>query len=670
MIPGPLPSLHLQGISRLAKLTVAGLFALIVVLSFQQIYSPDIGFHLKGGAWIVEHRSFPSTDPFTYTASTHEYVDLHWMYQVLIFTVDTFAGEFGLVLLNSLLLLMSFGILLLRSVRKAPLSRLSSWHVMFFLAVWTVSYLFEVRPHVLSWVYLNLLLLLLEEYYDGRSNYLWWIPLLMLLWTNSHSLFVMGWLILGCFALGTCVRDQKFWTPLVPVTIVSVAVSFLNPYFLRGIALPFQQFGFLHGGNVFKETIGEYASPMNFDFYTANGHFTIFQPLLPFHLFFLLVCIAFLFRLKKITFHELLLFLFFGYLAVKGLRNIGNFVFVVFPATVYWLQKTSPSTGDAVEGRTIFGRIRDFWNSGSVQIACGAVTIVVSALFILAAVNGSYYISFRSNRRFGYRYSKVSLPVEAASFIVDKKLSGRILNDFGFGGYFINTLPQQVYMDGRNEVIGESLYLEYSRMWRPVDKQPLLDKYKPEIVAFPYQQEFLWVHFLKGNPQWRLAHVDPMAAVYVTAKSPSEVAAVDSLFYTNAYHRIDESRIDSILSDSSSRGNPLFSFREHYYPLSELDLSTFCYYNDWFDAAVQIGLNGLERTTVDCPEMFYNLGHYFFEKKDFRRSAACYRRFLKTNTDGLAEARVAGILSGQIPGAADSASGGQSGSRKPDNSSH
>ncbi|MFN3344045.1 MAG: hypothetical protein ACK412_00150 [Chloroherpetonaceae bacterium] len=47
----------------------------------------DIGFHLHGGKWIWQHRAFPDKDAYTYTVPNNDYIDLHWLYQLLMFGV-------------------------------------------------------------------------------------------------------------------------------------------------------------------------------------------------------------------------------------------------------------------------------------------------------------------------------------------------------------------------------------------------------------------------------------------------------------------------------------------------------------------------------------------------------------------------------------------------------
>ena len=87
----------------------------IFILSLRQLSDPDLGFHLKYGKWIVENLRFPSTDQSTYTVSDHPYVDLHWLFQVMLYGVYSLTGYPGLSLfVCSLTLLLSL-LLLLRS---------------------------------------------------------------------------------------------------------------------------------------------------------------------------------------------------------------------------------------------------------------------------------------------------------------------------------------------------------------------------------------------------------------------------------------------------------------------------------------------------------------------------------------------------------------------------
>jgi len=212
-----------------------------------------------------------------------------------------------------------------------------------------------------------------------------------------------------------------------------------------------------------------------------------------------------------------------------------------------------------------------------------------------AIVTNAYYLNDRSNNRFGFRYNEHSQPTEAAEFLRRNKLEGRILNQFTLGGFLIGAIPQRVFIDGRNEVMGDRLFAEYSILWGGIDKKPLLDKYNPEIVIIPHQTEFLWVHYMRKDTLWRLVHFDELAAIYLKKGYADSVASIDASDRPRGYQQLQGSRIDSVLRRSDAPAISLLSYRERYFPQKEVGLSTFCYYDDAFEAGIQYGLNALLR---------------------------------------------------------------------------
>ncbi len=624
------------------------LLALVVAFSFCEIYSEDLGFHLRAGEWILQNLKFPGKDVFTYTASTHDYVDMYWLYQVVLSVINKSGGEFGLVASNALLIAASFLIVLVRIGRQRKLAETANWQFLLLIAIMAMAFQFGIRPHVLSWIFLNVILLVLDDFSHGRGNHLYLLPVVMVLWTNTHTLFILGWIVVGSYAAGIAWRENKLWTPVTKYALLSIAVSFVNPYFAKGVWMPFYQFQFLQRYNVFKSVITEYVSPLNVSSYFYNGHFYLFQPLLGFHIFFVLSAVAFLRRLRRIALHDLLIYGFFLYIGINAVKNIGFFVFAVLPATVGGLQSAGGLSGGANPGKFLVRWVRSVWTSWTsarAQAVVNILTIGAAIVLMLAIVTDAYYINFRSDFRFGYHFNNYIVPTKAASFIRENKLDARIVNHFSFGGFLIHAIPQQVFIDGRNEVMGESLVTAYFRYWVPVNKKPLLDEFNPKIVIFPYQNAFLWVHYFTEDTTWRLSYVDELAAVYLKNGYAEKIPPFHTGDLLSGYERIDTSRIDSILKRPYPAAPPFYLLKKWYFPQKEIAVSTFCYYDDDFGAAIQIGLNGLLRSTVPCPEAYYNLGHYFFQVKDYTRAAYCYQRFLETNFDGVASERLAEIRS-------------------------
>lgn len=627
---------RLNGPSAAQWAALLSLLLLAMAFAWRRISGHDIGFQIAGGDWIIRNLRFPAKDMFSTTAADLDYIDLHWIYQVTVSLTRKLFGEFGLVAENAVLIAAAFFIAFLRTVRTRKWNELAAWQIVFFLGIWSVAVLFELRPHTFSWIYFNLLLLILDEAMDGRRRMLWLVPVIMLLWANTHSLFVLGWLVLGCYVVGSLWTTRTLKDPLIVVAVLSVAAPFLNPYGVRGVMLPFIQFGQLQAGSLFKETIKELASPLNPDAYMTNGSFVLFQPLFPFHLFLLVSFAAFFRRLKRVRMHELLLFLFFAYLGLTAVKNIGFFIFAALPMTIDGLSGPVPDRpGQAETEAPPLPR-----RGPAILHSLDWVTAGASVILITAIITNAYYINFRSNDRFGYRYNNLTLPVEASGFLREHHLDGTLLNHFDFGGFFIQALPQKVSIDGRNELYGDERYARYSLLWALPDKKPILEQYNPDIVAFPHHDEFLWVHYLTNDTTWRLAYVDELAAIYLRRGYADSVPAVRNDRYTGGFEPISEERIDGLLRRNDPAAWSLLPPRLQYFPQVEFGLSNFCYFADRFDEAVQMTLNGMLRCTVPCPEAYYNLGHYFFEKKDYRRSAYCYGRFLLTNFDPVARQRL------------------------------
>ncbi|MBI1804873.1 MAG: hypothetical protein HY033_13060 [Ignavibacteriae bacterium] len=636
-------------LSSISLVTTCTLLLLVVIVAFREICDPDIGFHLRAGEWILEHFKFPDKDPFTYTVSQNDYVDMYWLYQSIMATVNKISGEFGLVLSNALLIAASFAIVLLRLHRKQSIDTISSWSLVLFTGIWATAILFEPQPQTFSWLYLNLILLVLDDYYERGESRLFLLPVIMLLWTNSHTIFVLGWFVVGAYVVSITWRDRKIWTPLTVYAILSIAVSFINPYFAKGVGFPFSQYQLLQTLSVFKNTIAENGSPLSLDGYTVNGQFVLFQPLFAFHSFLLLSVVAFLRRLGRVQLHEVIIFGLFLYIAVLGVKNIGYFVFGTLPMTVYGFGRDSSAKDSVASDETMqqpMNRFSRWWNSAQARLAVNGVSVGMSIILMVTIITNAYYLNYRSNDRFGYRYNPYTLPVKAAQFLRDNKLEGKILNHFSFGGFLIHAIPQKVFIDGRNEVMGEELFGEYYTHWNLVNKKPFLNKYQPEIVIFPHQNDFLWVHYFRQDSTWRLVYADELSAIYLKNGYANHVSRLDSTVLMRHFPQIVGAQVDSILQREYPGSPSLLSFKERYFPQQEIGLSTFCYYDDRFDAAIQIGLNGLARSTVPCPEMYYNLGNYFWEKKDFAHSAYCYERILRTNSEQLARGRLAQIRSG------------------------
>jgi hypothetical protein len=84
--------------------------------------------------------------------------------------------------------------------------------------------------------------------------------------------------------------------------------------------------------------------------------------------------------------------------------------------------------------------------------------------------------------------------------------------------------------------------------------------------------------------------------------------------------------LDSVLRRNFQRGGFDPFIRDQYFPVRESELSAFCSDNGWDRLAIRYAAEGIKRTTVPCPEIFYNLSIFFQKLGDRDRAELCLRR--------------------------------------------
>ncbi|MBK7669125.1 MAG: hypothetical protein IPJ32_18345 [Sphingobacteriaceae bacterium] len=248
-------------------------------MGLQKNYSPDVGFHLQSAQWMVDNKTIIKQDFFTYTSMGRNYFDMQWLYQFVLFFFNKFGGDKLLVVVNAILISTAVFIVWLRYKQEIG-SKFNTalFVIVLLIAIQPLS--FEIRPHVFSWIYLSVLLLILSNYKAGKTKQLVFIPLVMLLWVNSHSLSVLGLVVISIYVVGDYLERKKADKTLLKFGGVSLLVFLINPYFTDGLLFPLEQFNILKGQAYQKLYIGELQTPFTFAEYKKEGWAYIFSPLL------------------------------------------------------------------------------------------------------------------------------------------------------------------------------------------------------------------------------------------------------------------------------------------------------------------------------------------------------------------------------------------------------
>jgi hypothetical protein len=114
------------------------------------------------------------------------------------------------------------------------------------------------------------------------------------------------------------------------------------------------------------------------------------------------------------------------------------------------------------------------------------------------------------------RQVKDGNPVKALEYIKHSGLSGRILNDYLYGGYLIWAAPQfQVFIDGRGDIFESTGVLAEYLDWLGLQTNPhlLLEKYHIDFCLL--SQGAPVGRVLPLLPGWKLVYSDQLSKVFV-----------------------------------------------------------------------------------------------------------------------------------------------------------
>lgn len=455
----------------------AFLFAFSLVLVNPKEIGVDLWHHLKTGKRIVEHRSIPRQDIYSYTAKDHPWINHQWLAEVIFSKVYQWSGAKGLIFLKATLIALTFFLLCLNiqtRCQNALLSLAFSCTAYFFL-----SGFFILRPFLFSWIYFLLTPLLIQS---RKKKYL--APL-MTLWANTHAAFPTGLMLVFIDSIQKAVerdgaaKQTIFKSFTLP--IVCVVFTLINPY-----TFSLYYFVFTNVSSpILLSNIQEWFSP---DFHEqANLFFELLllAPLL------IGICVSF-------SFKDYLLLIFFAHLSLFAQRNIPFYLFIVLPYV-----------SQSVEQRFTF----------FLKPVTHPYKIVSAFLLILIFIQ---MISFeRFSRKPNSLWSLLDenyYPLESMpalrSILADK--NQKLFHSYNWGGYLIWTLKDKnTFMDGRIlTVYPEEVMRDFTEV---VSLRPsfsvILKRRSISVVFFP--QTHPLVRMLRQNSGWEIFYEDTVSSILV-----------------------------------------------------------------------------------------------------------------------------------------------------------
>ena len=454
----------------------------------------DLPRHIAVGRVMLENRTLVREDFFSHTAYGQPFLAMEWGSQVIFAALYETAGldavaVFAAVIIGSAYALLA-GFLIRRNVPLELVMTTVGLSVLIGMPHWVV------RPHAFSFLLSVFLLRLLEP--GSRARLLMFAPL-FIVWANLHPGFLFGLTILGAVTLGDCLeamlRHERSaaWRAAqyhAAALGVASAASLLNPF---GVGLHTHSLHAL-GNSEIISAVAEFRSP---DFHTLAG--MVFLGTL------LLTVAAIAMRRSRISAPTLLVFLGTLAMSLRSSRHIALFGIVALPMLslaladdwTRWMPRVLREAG-----RTLA--------HGDRLARRGALSLVLIAVLSLMVFSDAgradhqYIASDFDARKF---------PIAAVKFARDNGVSGRLYNDYMWGGYVTLAWPeQQVFIDGLADFYGNRIFQDHDEVdrlrpgWRDV-----LDRWKVTLVLDRADSSV--VHELGRDPAWRELYRDDVAAL-------------------------------------------------------------------------------------------------------------------------------------------------------------
>jgi hypothetical protein len=459
----------------------------------------DTGWHIRTGEWILETRSVPTHDLFSFSRSGASWFAWEWLSDVIFAALARQWGLAGVVALAGCVIVLAAVVVFRHMLWRGADALVSLGAVL--VCVGASSIHFLARPHVFSLLLLAVSLWIVERDRRQPGAAVWLLVPLSAVWVNLHSGFFALPACLAVLAAGTAIeawldrkRRREKWSSLrryAGLAGASLAASLVNPY---GIGLHRHIAGYLTSDWI-RNTVDEFQSPK-----FRSENLLHFEALL---LATLLVA-GYLMTRKRVA--DALLVLFWAHLALASVRHVPVFAVVSAPLA-------------AAEISRLWQRRAQWWSPQSVGRILWTLGRDLAASFrrlsVWSAVLAGAVLLLTPASRWPRDFPESKFPVSLIRAEQNRLVRARVFTSDEWGDYLIYSgWPQQkVFIDGRSDFYGPLIGGEYLRLMQGQSGwETLFGKYGFGLALIPRQWPL--VALLDRDPAWRRIREDRLGVLY------------------------------------------------------------------------------------------------------------------------------------------------------------
>ena len=475
---------------------LVGFNAVIMIPTFR--LEPDTWWHTKLGQQILATGHWLHADIYSFTAYGNNPLAFEWLGEVVIALAHEFAGVRGL---HILLFGLTSTIVVLAYTYASVRSRNSKAAFVATVAILPLAAIcFTLRPQLLGYVFLLITLISLERYRQGLQKSLWFLPVLFLIWVNTHGSFILGYCVLGLywlcglkeFKLGGITMEA--WRPsqrihMELVCLLGCLTLPLTPFGGQAAIFPIEKALFFPAQ---AAHIQEWL-PLNFSQWEPK----------------MMLLLILVFLIAQVSIRqsynagELFLIFFTAYMTCVHTRFIIVFALVFAPVAATLLSRWVPPFEPAKDKPLI-----------------NAVLIVAAGLAIIHAVPSEKKLDKQVANEF---------PAAAVQYLRQHSVPGPMFNYYGFGGYLLWAMgpEHKVFIDGRGDFYEQagvfSDYIDVQDI-KP-DAFAILQTYR--INSCIVQRDSPLATLLRASGKWNEIYKDPLSSIFVRDRLIPSGATLD-----------------------------------------------------------------------------------------------------------------------------------------------
>ncbi len=477
---------------------MATFWSLCLLSGTKSLLCADTLWHIKVGEIILSSGQILTHDIFSHTVAGKPWTAHEWLAEIFMALCYKLGGLPAVTI--AFFAMAGITITLLFKASQKLSSEWSAFFAVTIAATFAQTHLLA-RPHIFTWLFGSIVLYLLIN----QDRKIWLLPVITALWGNLHGGVLLGLVLQGGFLLGSYLdnctqKNYKTWAVNWPeikrpfyVFLLSLLALGFNPYGYSLLLFPFQV-----SAEVFSQNIVEWIAPD-------------LQKMWYVRLWIIMLGVLIATQKRRFSWTWAMFLIFFIYEALGHIRHLSIAAMFLAPWTAMALHDLTR--------RTRHHKPKPVKELVTSQFT-GFVLIIASfvLLFSFSITQPSWWLNFTKER--------FALPgnysTDAINYLKEHGYPGeRLLNEYSWGGFLLFSLdpPPKVFIDGRADMYGETVFSDYGMMTNAShETEKLLSKYMIDWIIYPKGSTL--IRYLKSKVEWEEIYTDDKVVILTLKKTP------------------------------------------------------------------------------------------------------------------------------------------------------